>query len=466
MAKSTVWRVTAVDTQGQPLALSRLRLLQSGTRVDAGAVLTCTVMPTSGDLSELLNDSADACRFDAADVAAPGFQLVFTLPAAQEVNGVELGLVATDFAPVALTLECFVDGVYVVQKVFKGIVTGGSPKVQPVGEIIAGTPQQGYIVAVSAGSGQPQFNAFDRSAPTWDANFRETIDIGLFAYKGTNPGDTGVQPTKTINQFSINDELFLYQLNGSWNPDYADMDMEFLRADGTVVAAIRTEYRSSYANKMRFGASLSALTDAPYSGSYPRIEGPLTFTATSMTFKPVVGGTENNHAEWTFPAAFADVVALRFSRVRATSNYGGGAVATVSVKRTAGVERVGYTGDLPYRRTTSLRAWAVNSAVTAAQGASRTQVLGVEKVLDAECGGRGVFYGTVKDHETKQLLQRRVRLFRSRDSLLVREVWSAADGSYRFEGISERYEYDIEAWDHEKNHFTAVANNQLPEVAP
>ena len=58
-----------------------------------------------------------------------------------------------------------------------------------------------------------------------------------------------------------------------------------------------------------------------------------------------------------------------------------------------------------------------------------------------------------------------MRLCRSRDSYLVRETWSAADGTYRFEGISERYEYDIEAWDHEKNNFTAVANNQLPQVA-
>jgi hypothetical protein len=84
--------------------------------------------------------------------------------------------------------------------------------------------------------------------------------------------------------------------------------------------------------------------------------------------------------------------------------------------------------------------------------------------LDIEFGGRGRFYGMVSDDKSKTLLQRRVRLFRSRDGYLVREVWSAADGSYRFEGINERYEYDIEAWDHEKNYFSAVANNQIPEV--
>ena len=81
-----------------------------------------------------------------------------------------------------------------------------------------------------------------------------------------------------------------------------------------------------------------------------------------------------------------------------------------------------------------------------------------------EFGGRGRFYGTVTEAQSKAMLQRRVRLFRSRDGYLARETWSAADGSYRFEGINERYQYDIEAWDHEKSFFSVVANNQIPEV--
>ena len=86
-------------------------------------------------------------------------------------------------------------------------------------------------------------------------------------------------------------------------------------------------------------------------------------------------------------------------------------------------------------------------------------------VRDAEFGGRGVIYGAVTDDRTKAPMQCRVRLRRSRDGLLAREVWSKADGSYRFDGINERYEYDIEAWDHEKAYFSMVANNQLAEVA-
>lgn len=101
-----------------------------------------------------------------------------------------------------------------------------------------------------------------------------------------------------------------------------------------------------------------------------------------------------------------------------------------------------------------------------AQGLGSVRQLAVECALDLEFGGRGVFYGKVSDDKGKKPLQRRVRLYRSRDGYLVRETWSAADGTYRFTEINERYEYDIEAWDHERNFFAVVANNQLPEVSP
>lgn len=467
MAKSALWRITAVDTQGQDLVLSRLRLLASSTRVDSGAVLTCTAAPVSGALADLLDDSAASCRFAAADVSAPGFQIVFTLPAQQDVNGVELGLVSVAASPVALALEFLADGIYTVRSDFKGIETAGSPKIQQVGEVIAGTPQQGYIVAVVAGSGNPLLNAFDQVAPTWDANFRQTIDIGLFAYQGTNPGETGVQPSKVIPQFSLDDKLKLFLLNGSWNPDYADMDMEFLRSDGTVVAAIRSEYRHAYAARMLYGSSLSTMTDPGFVGSYPCIDGVLTFTAGSMTFTPTAAATNNNHNGWVLQGAFSEVVALRFSRVRASSNYPGRAGAIVSVNRMGGVARYGYTGILPYKSIVAVGVKVVSGAQSIDPANPSVRVLRVSQFHDAEHGGRGMLYGrvTIDGLPSGTPVSRRVRLFRSRDGCLVREVWSAADGSYRFEGINERYEYDIEAWDHEKNYFSAVANNQIPEVA-
>lgn len=85
---------------------------------------------------------------------------------------------------------------------------------------------------------------------------------------------------------------------------------------------------------------------------------------------------------------------------------------------------------------------------------------------DAEFGGRGAIYGTVERSEVPANvpLIRRVRLHRSRDGMLVREVWSKADGSYEFTEISGRYEYEVIAWDHELQFRSVVANNLVPEV--
>lgn len=105
----------------------------------------------------------------------------------------------------------------------------------------------------------------------------------------------------------------------------------------------------------------------------------------------------------------------------------------------------------------------------AAQGLSVTALLKEpQRLMDAETGGFYRIYGTVarKAAPANVPLKRRVRLHRSRDGLLVRETWSQPDGSYEFTEISDRYEYDVIAWDHKLQDFSTVANNQLAEPMP
>lgn len=85
--------------------------------------------------------------------------------------------------------------------------------------------------------------------------------------------------------------------------------------------------------------------------------------------------------------------------------------------------------------------------------------------IDVEHGGYGVIHGSVELYvQAGNIpLPRRVRLQRSRDSLLVRETWSDAQGNYRFDHISERYKYDVTAWDHEGLQQSVVANDLTPE---
>lgn len=102
------------------------------------------------------------------------------------------------------------------------------------------------------------------------------------------------------------------------------------------------------------------------------------------------------------------------------------------------------------------------------QGALSTVCVEVSQAVDLEFGGDRCIYGTVELYAQsgKIPLPRRVRLHRSRDGLLVRETWSNAQGVYRFDGISERYTYDVIAWDHEGLQQSVVANDLTPEVMP
>lgn len=466
MPASNVWRITAVNTQGADLVLSRLRLLAGGVRVDAGAVISCSHAPVLGMLTQLLDDSADACTLQAADVRSSGFQLVFTLPTAVNVDGLELGLVLPSATPVALRLEYLAAGQFVVLEDYVGVSPVSVPGVHTVGLKLRGSPESGYILAAVAGSSTASMDYTKTGNPTWAEDFGQTIDIGLFASKPTNPGDTGVLPAKTINQFSIYDTLTLTFLNGNWNPDYAEMDMEFLRADESVVAAVRSTYRSAYALRMQYGSSLASLANAPSTGSYPWINGNLTFTPDSMVWTSTA--TSNTHLPWSFSAPFSEVVAVRFSRVRAASSYSSPGGAYAAVKRSPTLSKDGFTGTLPTRATPLLEPVSAVVSQVQAQGAVAVEQLLPSKLLDTEFGGWGCIYGTVELFaQTGNIpLPRRVRLHRSRDGLLVRETWSDVQGNYRFDHITDRYKYDVIAWDHEGLQQSVVANDLTPEAMP
>lgn len=125
---------------------------------------------------------------------------------------------------------------------------------------------------------------------------------------------------------------------------------------------------------------------------------------------------------------------------------------------------------LPFTVASPLPQWS--TAKTASFGpvpAWQTKHAAEARGQDQECGGRGAIYGTVELYNPAgniAMSSRRVRLHRSRDGLLVRETWSNTQGQYRFDGISQRYTYDVIAWDHEGLQRSVVANDLTPEVMP
>lgn len=97
-----------------------------------------------------------------------------------------------------------------------------------------------------------------------------------------------------------------------------------------------------------------------------------------------------------------------------------------------------------------------------ARGVSRPQLL-----RDMQYAGRGQIVATVKeDHDPLDLpVRRRVRLFRDRDGVMIRETWSdAATGAYAFTEIDENERYSVVAYDHLENYRAVIADRIQPTV--
>lgn len=60
-------------------------------------------------------------------------------------------------------------------------------------------------------------------------------------------------------------------------------------------------------------------------------------------------------------------------------------------------------------------------------------------------GGTGVISGTVKIGTTTA--KRRVRLYENSTGILIREIWSALDGTYSFTGLNTSYIYTVTTTD-------------------
>jgi hypothetical protein len=72
-------------------------------------------------------------------------------------------------------------------------------------------------------------------------------------------------------------------------------------------------------------------------------------------------------------------------------------------------------------------------------------------------GGPGAVTGTVKIGSTA--VKRRVRLYEAGTGILIREAWSADDGSYSFPGLKTAYKYTVTATDYSGAYNDVIAAN-------
>lgn len=81
-----------------------------------------------------------------------------------------------------------------------------------------------------------------------------------------------------------------------------------------------------------------------------------------------------------------------------------------------------------------------------------------QRVRDMVYGGDGTVYGTVKTKATPDNLpvSRRVRLYQTKDMVLIRETWSdPVTGAYSFGQIAQGQDYTVIAHDYQQT-FRAI----------
>lgn len=257
------------------------------------------------------------------------------------------------------------------------------------------------------------------------------VDIGVSPTPGYSNVALSVSSTGALNALVSLDGVSwvnMASFTGGSVPNGAWSYVEVTRRGSTLLAAVNGSDVISYA----LGGSL-----APVSPGYIRIGG-----------NPLTGYGNRNFPGLLGPMRLTQGVALRGAGGPLPVPTAPFAPLPPLVSR--GAMRTGVAASAPLPE---------GSAVVA---------LKAQTAFDAEDGGNGSIYGTVElyNQAGNIPLPRRVRLHRSRDGLLVRETWSDAQGNYRFDGITDRYKYDVIAWDHEGLQQSVVANDLTPEVMP
>lgn len=159
----------------------------------------------------------------------------------------------------------------------------------------------------------PQLDYLFMDHSSWQNNFGQTIDVGLFDYIYGAATKTTVSPAKIIEQFNPNWKLHFYGSNASAQADYHKSTLEFLDVNNNVVFALRSEQAQAndYSCNLYFGKNLSQYQAAPKVGVYRVTSGHLTFTATKVIFTNIATGSYNGSFE--FSADIASVVKIRVS---------------------------------------------------------------------------------------------------------------------------------------------------------
>lgn len=485
---ATQWRLHAFSAQADVVML-RISLLVGGVDVASTATVTCSHVPVDGALANLTDgDDLTACTFAQPDVCAPGFYLDFTFSAAVEIDEVQL-LEADRCVDLIRVSKRAVEGWQTVAESWMTLDEPLALSLSPLyhSTALALSPSSYFPLTQTSGDaldavGTARLLVHSNAIRSGVALTNGLNGYRLSARSGNFPLLRGPDSSfgNLVGDFSFSfvlkgahpageslSRVFTKEVGGQIWPEYQ------VAQNGGLLSLLVRYADSNGATLINATASKNILDGALHHLVFVKlgaryllyVDGSAVIDATGAgtptTGRGVLGiGGDVLVGGYTSSGFIGDIAGVALY-AKALS---GAEVASLSASLTGAVASTPRPVTVKRVRADA----AEHGAAPLAQGFMALAACGVPKAQDVEFGGKGVIYGTVELYVQggNIPLPRRVRLQRSRDSLLVREVWSDAQGNYRFDGISERYTYDVIAWDHEGLQQSVVANDLTPEVLP
>lgn len=465
------FRLIGIDARGGELDISELQFWAQGQRVDAGASISCSLPPLAGNVSSLLDGNpATGCHWAAPDVRAPGFWIEVDLPG----GSVDEVFVGGALLPARMTV--LRPGTIQPYTAWPALVSGGAwfrEGGNVLSQLLAASPVGAWGLD-GAGATQADLVGSRTGTRTGGVTSSTVITVGLsgsfepqtsglvaIPAQGVDAGDfslvidlqTDTAENLVIAEHGSNNQGWSLQIAGQGQTLYGAVPGGIIVACGFNAGGGLTMTNGAI-NDGRPHRIL--FTYSAQSGRRLYVDGVLNSKDYANSGGPVYNSSELH------VGSRAGEVGLPTGSLMSAFAVFNRALSAAEVVSVCTDPRITRTLSMQRHRPLSVLGSSPISQGLQAVSAHRTR-----KLFDAECGGHGRIYGTVsrKDTPANVPLRRRVRLHRSVDGYLARETWSKADGSYEFREISTRYEWDVIAWDHERQEYSTVANNQLAEVA-
>lgn len=466
---ATVWRLTSlVLAEGVDLRVRAARIFANGIDVTASAVVSASFIPVSGSLDALTDGDADTeCVWSAQQVQQPGFYVQWAFSAAVQVDGLQLEGV-----------DCYA-----------AVLSGGADAISSLAPLAQGGVQMGglpwsargalplspvgfWTLSEEAASQPDEVGARIGTRNGGAVVSAQLASGGVRAYepRGSGyiriPGVTGVDAAA----FTVVVDFQYTELDNKVLIEHGGNNMGWsVQSTSSALASNVGGPAGCLAINIGIATAPWGTTIAVNDGRPHRLALVVQPNGSAKVYIDGVDRTIKSNPGAIYPPAYNTSYIDVGSRGGVAALATGGKLAHFALLDRAltasEVRSMAEAVKWPIAARPALQ-WLAETSEPVPQNAATPVVRST--VMDMEFGGYGYIYGTVELYAQAGNipLPRRVRLHRSRDGILVRETWSDAQGNYRFDGITERYTYDVIAWDHEGLQQSVVANDLTPEVMP